>query len=454
MAEPPNTAVAHARPECPATARNEHNLTALDTSGPQERQLPLREPAGHLPAKWPRSSLTVLPPRIRTRSHPHSDPAPYSAGPSELFGGPQSSTMPTDCTIPSPLSVSDVRTQPFFGHTMDTGLPYQHQPYPPVTPPHSATPIGRHGPGSYSGPYWNSPLGSPGFHYSGSLGYRSSLGTPKRGKWNTISPASTPSTRSPVYAYPSSAPPGPQSPLPASAVTNDTNAGLPSVIGPVAQRFQAPRARFHYLVIIDFEATFDPPSPNVPANSQGGRRPSNQEIIEFPLVVFDLTMNKVVDEFHRYVRPIHRPQLTRACIESTGIEQRVVDNADTFAKVFEDAMMFIGEYDMRARATGGATAFVLCGDWDLRKMLPQQCKLSGLPVPACFRRWINLKKGFAEFVNTECPTNMREMLQRLKLPLIGRHHSGIDDARNVASVLKRLIELGYEPALTTNPDTP
>ncbi|KAJ1967888.1 ERI1 exoribonuclease 3 [Dimargaris xerosporica] len=452
MAERLNGVGTYVRSECPAAASPEHMATVHAAARPQERQLPQREPAAPLPAKWSRPSLTVLPPRIRTRSHPHSDLAPYSAGPGGHFGGPQSSMVSTGYTIPSSLSASEVRTQPFPGLTMGTGPSSQYQQHPPVTPPLSATAFGRPGSGPYNGPYWNSSLGSPGFYYGSASGYPSSLGTPKHGKWNPVSPASTPGACSPVYARPSSVPFGPQPP-PASTATSDPNAGLPSAAGLVAQRFQAPHPRFHYLVIMDFEATFDPPSPNVPANSQGWRRSSNQEIIEFPLVVFDLTMNKVVDEFHRYVRPVHRPQLTQACIESTGIEQRVVDHADTFAKVFEDAMMFISEYDMRARAAGGATAFVLCGDWDLRKMLPQQCKLSGLPVPACFRRWINLKKGFAEFFNTESP-NMREMLQWLKLPLIGRHHSGIDDARNIASVLKRLIELGYEPALTTNPDTP
>ncbi|RKP34969.1 ribonuclease H-like domain-containing protein, partial [Dimargaris cristalligena] len=192
-----------------------------------------------------------------------------------------------------------------------------------------------------------------------------------------------------------------------------------------------------YLIIVDFEATFDPPSSHPPTGGPNTRRTNNQEIIEFPLVVFDMKLNKVVDEFHHYVRPVHRPLLTRACIESTGIDQRTIDQADTFPSVFERARFFIGEYDMRARAAGGSLTFVTCGDWDLRKMLPQQCRLSGTSVPTCFRRWINVKKSFAEYFQTE-PQNMRDMLSHLGLPLIGKHRSGIDDARNVASVLKRL----------------
>lgn len=36
---------------------------------------------------------------------------------------------------------------------------------------------------------------------------------------------------------------------------------------------------------------------------------------------------------------------------------------------------------------------------------------------------------------------MAEMLHLLKLPLDGRHHSGIDDAKNIAKIALRLMEL-------------
>ena len=36
---------------------------------------------------------------------------------------------------------------------------------------------------------------------------------------------------------------------------------------------------------------------------------------------------------------------------------------------------------------------------------------------------------------------MAEMLDLLELPLDGRHHSGIDDAKNIAKIAKSLLEL-------------
>lgn len=41
-------------------------------------------------------------------------------------------------------------------------------------------------------------------------------------------------------------------------------------------------------------------------------------------------------------------------------------------------------------------------------------------------------------------SGMEEMLQLLKLELKGKHHSGIDDCRNLASVALRLMEDGFK----------
>lgn len=36
-------------------------------------------------------------------------------------------------------------------------------------------------------------------------------------------------------------------------------------------------------------------------------------------------------------------------------------------------------------------AFVTCGDWDFRQLLPRQCLQTGLEIPAYFKSWINIK---------------------------------------------------------------
>ena len=68
--------------------------------------------------------------------------------------------------------------------------------------------------------------------------------------------------------------------------------------------------KYNYYCVLDFEATCD-----------DVKRLSNQEIIEFPVVVVDAHTFEVTAEFHKYVRPVWNPVLTKFCTELTGILQ-------------------------------------------------------------------------------------------------------------------------------------
>jgi inhibitor of KinA sporulation pathway (predicted exonuclease) len=75
-------------------------------------------------------------------------------------------------------------------------------------------------------------------------------------------------------------------------------------------------------------------------------------------------------------------------------------------------------------------------------------------VPNYLKRWINIKKVFQsplDFSNAKtiekCKpaiSGMPEMLQKSGLELVGKHHSGIDDARNIARCVIKTLEQGYE----------
>lgn len=64
-----------------------------------------------------------------------------------------------------------------------------------------------------------------------------------------------------------------------------------------------------YLLILDFEATC------------GDAVEGQNEIIEFPTLVYDFKEDKVLSTFHEYVRPVLHPTLTPFCIDLTGITQ-------------------------------------------------------------------------------------------------------------------------------------
>lgn len=181
---------------------------------------------------------------------------------------------------------------------------------------------------------------------------------------------------------------------------------------------------FDFFVVLDFEATCD----------EGSRQPQPQEIIEFPLVLVDSRTLRVVDEFRSYVRPQHHPQLTAFCRSLTGIQQSQIDEAPAFRDVFHQACNWLHKHGLLQQDKCSA-ALVTCGDWDLRTMLPAQLRVASLQkTPKIFREWVNIKKTYTAATGKRSQ-GMAGMLQDLGIPLVGHHHSGLDDSRNIAQIL-------------------
>ncbi|MCA9571889.1 MAG: exonuclease domain-containing protein, partial [Myxococcales bacterium] len=180
------------------------------------------------------------------------------------------------------------------------------------------------------------------------------------------------------------------------------------------------------VAVLDFEATCDDVDP-----------PDPQEVIEFPSVLVDLDTKAVVDEFSTFVRPVHHPRLTPFCTSLTGITDADLTTAPAFPEVFEAHQRWLADH--------GHPVIATCGDWDLAKLLPTQIAASGLrTVPPSYRAWINVKVPFGAWKGPGARMGMPGMLEALGLPLIGRHHRGIDDARNIARIVLALAERGVD----------
>mmetsp|Transcript_21982 Transcript_21982/g.54772 ORF Transcript_21982/g.54772 Transcript_21982/m.54772 type:complete len:260 (-) Transcript_21982:94-873(-) len=183
----------------------------------------------------------------------------------------------------------------------------------------------------------------------------------------------------------------------------------------------------HFLVL-DFEATCARDDPTQPRWS---------EIIEWPCVLLDARSLLPVAEFHHFVRPTERPVLTDFCTELTSITQTQVDAAEPLEHVLASFNRWLPQ------AVGSADSAVLavtCGEPDLGQMLPRESARKGLEIPPVLRQYCNIKRPFEQLFGWK--GGMVDMLQHLQLPLLGRHHLGIDDARNIARITARLIELG------------
>ncbi|RXG60065.1 hypothetical protein Avbf_14991 [Armadillidium vulgare] len=183
------------------------------------------------------------------------------------------------------------------------------------------------------------------------------------------------------------------------------------VITRQSHKLKMPTQNYDSFLVLDFEAT-----------CQEGTRISRPEIIEFPVLKVDSRTFDVTAKFHRYVRPVLNPQLTDFCTKLTGITQ------------FQTWLLEkVGPKER--------FLFVTCGDWDLKSMLPDQCKRECIILPSYFNTWMNIKKAYAH-VTGVFTKGMLAMLNDLKLEHIGRHHSGIDDCTNIVSILKALNDMG------------
>lgn len=197
-----------------------------------------------------------------------------------------------------------------------------------------------------------------------------------------------------------------------------------------------------FFLVMDFEATCD----------ETVRIPK-QEIIEFPAVLVDARTTTIVAEFQRYVKPIYNPTLTEFCTNLTGIRQSQVDAAAPFNEVYAEFLKWLEAGNLGLAAPARSFAVVTCGDWDLKTMLPLQASYTpGLlqQLPLFFSRWVNIKKAMERLVApNQRMRGMPDMLNFFKLPLRGRHHSGIWDCRNIASVLIKMLRTAVQIPFTT-----
>lgn len=199
------------------------------------------------------------------------------------------------------------------------------------------------------------------------------------------------------------------------------------------------RARPRYFLVLDLEATCEENVRLEPA-----------EIIEFPCLKVDSSSLEVVSKFRHFVRPVYSPELTSFCTRLTGITQEIVDESAEFPEVLAEFHSWLRSERLCPGGMGGEGAewvFVTCGDWDVQYMFPEQCRLSGLPVPPYCSQWVNIKSVFTNAFSF-WPRNLTEMLHYLKLGHKGKLHCGLDDCQNLTRILQCLC-LGHSVTITS-----
>ncbi len=187
----------------------------------------------------------------------------------------------------------------------------------------------------------------------------------------------------------------------------------------------------YYLCVLDFEATcFE--------NNEVPR--DKMEIIEFPSILYKVKANtcELISQFHKYVKPTVNPILTKFCTGLTGIQQTTVDSAEPIEKVYLEHSKWLKQHV----PTNADFIFATCGHWDLKTMLPNEIKNKKLNKNKFYSQYINVKDEFEYFYKVKV-RGMVDMLVHFGFKLEGRHHSGIDDTKNISKIILKIISDGH-----------
>lgn len=178
--------------------------------------------------------------------------------------------------------------------------------------------------------------------------------------------------------------------------------------------------RLDKIVVVDIEATcWNGP---VPAGMQN-------DIIEIGICLLDVESGEISDTKGIMVKP-ERSEISPFCTELTTITPELIA-AEGIS--FKDACKQLrSQYDTKSRA------WASFGAYD-QKLFQKQCAELGVTYPFGASH-INVRPLFALKNKLKEELGMAGALDMLGLPLEGTHHRGVDDARNIAKILSRLLQ--------------
>lgn len=160
-----------------------------------------------------------------------------------------------------------------------------------------------------------------------------------------------------------------------------------------------------------------------------GKIPDGQEseIIEIGICIIDIAFLQILKRDSILVKP-EKSKLSSFCVNFTELTQEIVDSGVSFS----DACKILKkEYGARERL------WASYGDYD-RRQFERQCQSRKISYPFGPSH-LNIKTLFAVKQKLSVEPSMDEALALLKLPLVGRHHCGIDDAYNISQILLKLL---------------
>jgi inhibitor of KinA sporulation pathway (predicted exonuclease) len=173
------------------------------------------------------------------------------------------------------------------------------------------------------------------------------------------------------------------------------------------------------IVVVDIEAT-----------CWEGKNPEGMEndIIEIGICLLDVHTGEIEDNRGILVKP-ERSDISAFCTQLTTITPEMIEENGIS---FKEALAILKkEFNTQSRA------WASFGAYDM-KQFQRQCTALGVGYPFGPSH-INVKTLFALKNKLGHETGMDGALKFLDIPLEGTHHRGIDDAKNIANILRNIL---------------
>lgn len=126
---------------------------------------------------------------------------------------------------------------------------------------------------------------------------------------------------------------------------------------------------------------------------------------EFSALVLNTGTGLVESVFHHYVRPIHFPNLSQYCINTTGITQSFIDQQKPFTDVYSKFLSWMRQNIIKRNLVfatpqslhspnGLNATFCSWTDWDLGHYLYRDCLRNDQSLYECMKAWIDVRRVF------------------------------------------------------------
>jgi len=195
---------------------------------------------------------------------------------------------------------------------------------------------------------------------------------------------------------------------------------IPKMTTPSNNRHENQIEQCDYFLIVDLEATC--------CDDHSFPR-QEMEIIEIGAVLVERISLRAIDEFQTFVQPQRHPQLTGFCSALTSIKDAQLSSAPTFPEAVALLTQWLQPYHN----------YLFCswGEFDKYQIM-QDCAFHQLPYPMPASH-LNIKKRFSDQQGIDKKVSMARALTLAGLPLLGTHHRGIDDARNMVQLMPYIV---------------